>query len=82
MREDLAKKDMRRFLDFLRTDGHFCRYFDGIYILIQFNTGFRISEFCGFILDAIDCNNHAIYVCRQLLCLYEFLYIETFEDRK
>ncbi len=44
-REVLTKKDMRRFLNFVRTDRNFSRYFDGIYFL--FNTRLRISEFAG-----------------------------------
>lgn len=78
-REALTKKDMRRFLDFLRTDRHFNCYFDGIYIL--FNTGLRISEFCGLTPEDIDFENHVIYVRRQLLRLHDggkmILYIET-----
>lgn len=78
-REALTKKDMRRFLDFLRTDSHFSRYFNGVYIL--FNTGLRISEFCGLIPDDIDFENHVIHVRRQLLRLHDgkkmLLYIET-----
>lgn len=78
-REALTKKDMRRFLDFLRTDSHFSRYFNGVYIL--FNTGLRISEFCGLTPDDIDFENHVIHVRRQLLRLHDgkkmLLYIET-----
>lgn len=78
-REALTKKDMRRFLDFLRTDSHFSRYFNGVYIL--FNTGLRISEFCGLTPDDIDFKNHVIHVRRQLLRLHDgrkmLLYIET-----
>lgn len=70
---------MRRFLDFLRTDSHFSRYFNGVYIL--FNTGLRISEFCGLTPDDIDFENHVIHVRRQLLRLHDgkkmLLYIET-----
>lgn len=66
-RDSLTRKDMRRFLDFIRTDKHFCRYFNGMYIL--FNTGLRISEFCGLSIfeNDIDFDNHVIHVRRQLL---------------
>ena len=44
-RECLSYKDEKRFLDFIRTDPHYCKYYEGVYIL--FKTGLRISEFCG-----------------------------------
>lgn len=68
-REALSRKDMRRFLDFVRTDKHFCKYFEGIYIL--FNTGLRISEFCGLTMDDIDFKRHVIHVNKQLLRTHE-----------
>ena len=64
-REALSRADMRRFLDFVQTDNHFSKYYDGIYIL--FNTGLRISEFCGLTKEDIDFNEHVIHVRRQLL---------------
>ena len=77
-RDALSKADMRRFLDFLRTDKHFSRYFYGVYIL--FNTGLRISEFCGLTPDDVDFKNHVIHVQRQLLRLHDgadmLLYLE------
>lgn len=64
-REALSREDMRRFLDFVRFDKHFRIYFPGMYIL--FNTGLRISEFCGLTLDDLDFKNHTIRVNKQLL---------------
>lgn len=66
-RDALSRKDMRRFLDFVRTDRHFSKYFEGVYIL--FNTGLRISEFCGLSINEgdIDFDKHSIHVRRQLL---------------
>lgn len=64
-REALSRKDMKRFLDFVRYDKHFCKYFDGMYIL--FNTGLRISEFCGLTIEDIDFKKHTIRVNKQLL---------------
>lgn len=64
-REALSRKDMKRFLDFVRYDKHFSMYFDGMYIL--FNTGLRISEFCGLTIDDLDFENHTIRVNKQLL---------------
>lgn len=68
-RDAISKKDMRRFLDFVRTDRHFSRYFDGFYLL--FHTGLRISEFCGLIMDDFDFDNHIIHVRRQLIRVYD-----------
>ena len=42
-REAVTRKQERDFLKFIKEDKHFCKYYDGIYIL--FNTGLRISEF-------------------------------------
>lgn len=64
-RDALSRADMRRFLDFVRTDKTYRRYFDGIYIL--FNTGLRISEFCGLTVDDLDFENHLIHVRRQAM---------------
>ena len=51
-REAVSRKDERRFLDFLQSDSHFSRYYEGVYIL--FHTGLRISGSCGLTLDDID----------------------------
>lgn len=64
-REALSRADMRKFLDFVRFDKHFRIYFDGMYIL--FNTGLRISEFCGLTIDDLDFRNHTIHIYKQLL---------------
>ena len=64
-REALSRSDMRKFLDFVRYDKHFRIYFDGMYIL--FNTGLRISEFCGLTVDDLDFNGHTIHIYKQLL---------------
>lgn len=44
-REAITRKQERQFLEFVKNDKHFCKYYDGIYIL--FYTGLRISEFVG-----------------------------------
>jgi len=67
-REAISRYDAERYLDFLQRDKHFCKYYDGVYIL--FNTGLRISEFCGLIPDDIDFDQHVIHVRRQLLRVY------------
>ncbi len=51
-REAITRKQERAFLEFVAQDKHFCRYYDGIYIL--FKTGLRISEFVGLTLNDID----------------------------
>lgn len=68
-RDALTRVDMKRFLDFVMTDRHFHIYYDGIYIL--FNTGLRVSEFCGLTADDIDFKEHVIHVRRQLLRVWD-----------
>lgn len=67
-RDAVSRADMRKFLDFVRTDRHFQKYFNGIFIL--FNTGLRISEFCGLIPEDIDFTEHVIHVRRQLIRIH------------
>lgn len=68
-REAISKKDMRRFLDFVRTDPHFKKYFHQFYIL--FFTGMRVSEFCGLVPSDIDFENKVIHVQRQLIRIHD-----------
>ena len=63
-REAITRKQERAFLEFLANDKHFCRYYEGIYIL--FKTGLRISEFVGLTLADIDMKNRKISVNHQL----------------
>ncbi len=63
-REALTRKQERAFLEFVRNDKHFSRYYDGIYIL--FKTGLRISEFVGLTAGNIDFENSRIVVDHQL----------------
>ena len=63
-REALSKRDMRIFLEFIRKDEYFKRYYEGIYIL--FHTGLRISEFCGLTVNDIDLEKRTINVDKQL----------------
>ena len=63
-REAITRKQERAFLEFVAQDKHFCRYYDGIYIL--FKTGLRISEFVGLTLNDIDMQNRKINVNHQL----------------
>lgn len=63
-REAITRKQERQFLDFIKNDKHFCRYYDGIYIL--FHTGLHISEFVGLTIADIDFKNRKINVDHQL----------------
>lgn len=63
-REAITRKQERAFLDFVKNDKHFEKYYDGIYIL--FKTGLRISEFVGLTKEDIDFKNHRIKVDHQL----------------
>lgn len=63
-REALSREQERKFLKFVQEDNHFCKYYDGIYIL--FNTGLRISEFVGLTKTDIDFKAMKINVDHQL----------------
>lgn len=60
----MSHDNERKFLKFVKEDPHFCKYYDGIYIL--FNTGLRISEFVGLTFNDIDFDNMKINVNHQL----------------
>ncbi|SDA39117.1 Site-specific recombinase XerD [Butyrivibrio sp. INlla18] len=72
-REAITRKQERDLLKFVQDDMHFCRYYDGIYIL--FKTGLRISEFCGLTTHDIDFENMRIGVDHQLLRTSDMKYI-------
>lgn len=63
-REAISRKQERAFLAFVKEDRHFCRYFEGIYIL--FKTGMRISEFVGLTIADLDFNDNTININKQL----------------
>lgn len=63
-REAITRKQESQFLEFVKNDRHFCRYYDGIYIL--FHTGLRISEFAGLTISDIDFVNRRINIDHQL----------------
>lgn len=63
-REALSREEERKFLKFVKEDDHFCKYYEGIYIL--FKTGMRISEFCGLTISDLDFKNHKINIDHQL----------------
>lgn len=77
-REAITKKQERAFLEFVKNDKHFCKYYEGIYIL--FKTGLRISEFVGLQKSDIDFANDTIRVDHQLQRKRDMEYI--IEDTK
>ena len=77
-REAITRKQQRDFLRFVQEDKHFCKYYDGIYIL--FNTGLRISEFCGLTIQDIDFKEMRIRVDHQLQRRRDMTYVV--EDAK
>lgn len=72
-REAITHDQKRRFLEFVRTDKHFSKYYEAIYIL--FFTGLRISEFCGLTFDDIDLKNKTLNIERQLYRTSDMRYI-------
>ena len=63
-RKAITRKQERAFLEFVKNDKHFSRYYDGIYIL--FKTGLRISEFVGLTMQDIEFDEQRIKVDHQL----------------
>ena len=63
-REAITRKQERALLEVVASDKHFCKYYDGIYIL--FKTGLRISEFVGLTLADVDMKNRKININHQL----------------
>lgn len=59
-REAITRKQERAFLEFIRNDNHFSKYYEGIYIL--FKTGLRISEFVGLTKADIDGKTGFLYL--------------------
>lgn len=77
-REAITRQQERDFLEFVKNDKHFCKYYDGIYILFQ--TGLRISEFVGLTKKNLDFENSRIIVDHQLQRTRDMKYI--IEDTK
>ena len=63
-REAISRDDQRKFLDFVKQDRHFSKYYDGIFIL--FNTGLRISEFVGLTIKDVDLKDKKLTIDHQL----------------
>ena len=77
-REAITRHQERDFLKFVENDKHFCKYYDGIYIL--FKTGLRISEFVGLTKKNLDFENNRIIVDYQLQRTRDMKYV--IEDTK
>lgn len=77
-REAITRQQERDFLEFVKNDKHFCKYYDGIYIL--FKTGLRISEFVGLTGKNLDFENNRIIVDHQLQRTRDMEYV--IEDTK
>ncbi|MDO5485824.1 MAG: site-specific integrase [Sarcina sp.] len=73
-RDAMTQEVEDRFMAFIKEDKHYCRYYDGIYILLH--TGMRISEFCGLTLDDINMDNRTINIDHQIMRVGVNVYIE------
>lgn len=73
-RDALTNQQEKKFLSFIKNDPHYCKYYDGMFIL--FHTGMRISEFTGLTLDDIDLNKKTIRIDHQLQKTGTHVYIE------
>ena len=72
-REAITRKQERELLKFIKEDKHFCQYYDAIYIL--FNTGLRISEFCGLTFSDLEFDQKRIKVDHQLQRTSQMKYV-------
>ena len=78
IREAITRAQERAFLKFIKEDKCYSKYYDGIFIL--FNTGLRISEFCGLTMADIDFKKKRIRVDHQLQRAHNMEYV--IEDTK
>ena len=72
-RDAITHEQKRLFLNFVKNDEHFSRYYEAIYIL--FYTGMRISEFTGLTVKDIDLKNKRVTINKQLLRGSDMTYI-------
>ena len=77
-RNAITRKQERQFLEFVKNDKHFCKYYEGIFIL--FKTGMRISEFVGLTISDLDMKNKKITIDHQLQRTRDMKYV--IEDTK
>ena len=72
-RQALSRADQKKFLEFIREDSYYSRYYDAMFILLH--TGMRISEFCGLTLKDIDFENNTINIDHQLQRMRKMEYV-------
>ena len=77
-REAITRAQERAFLKFIKEDEYYNKYYDGIFIL--FNTGLRVSEFCGLTISDVDFKNKCIQVDHQVQRTRKMEYV--IEDTK
>lgn len=63
-RDALMPDEQKSFLEFIKNDKYYSQYYDAIVIL--FETGLRIAEFCGLTTDKIDLEHRTIKIDMQL----------------
>ncbi len=63
-RETITQDQIRKFLKFVHDDDVFCKYYEVVFIL--YNTGMRISEFCGLTIKDLDMEKRIINIDHQL----------------
>ena len=72
-REAITEKQQADYLEFIKQDKTYNKYYEAIFIL--FNTGLRISEFCGLTVSDIDFEKNRIKVDHQLIRASNMQYI-------
>lgn len=63
-RDALTAEEKESLLDFIKNDRYYSRYYDAVVIL--FETGLRIAEFCGLTTNKIDMINRRVKIDIQL----------------
>lgn len=61
----LTPDQQKTFMDFVKEDSHYSRYYDEFNVLL--GTGMRVSEFCGLTMGDLDFANRKIRVEKQLI---------------
>ena len=64
-REALTEKQQEIWMDFIRNDRTYSKYYDEFVVLL--GTGMRVSEFCGLTKKDLDFENRSIRVDHQLV---------------
>ena len=63
-REAITHEQKRKFLEFIKNDKYYSKYYDAVYIL--FYTGMRISELCGLTIDSLNLKRKTVSISKQL----------------